>query len=306
MPRRKRCRTTTHAIYDRQVTSPIAPDRSATSGRARLSPRTRSLRAAFATLFAIALWSAPLPTRAQLGSALIAASGAIDTRSLAAATPPDAKVVARTIAKRVRKFRAFRAESAHGVFRSEPTSVWRVRSSSRCLASLAKLGVPFARLERELATPVPAPVVLRGAVAGVVFRPVQQDREIELSCEFAARLPALARLLREHGVRTVHVNSSYRDRPHVSFHTFGLALDIAAFDTRAGQLVVARDYELAPDRPTCSATPTSERGRALQAIACSLAASGLFSTVITPNYNEGHHDHFHLDARPADPALFVR
>lgn len=272
-----------------------------------MAPRTRRFRPACFALIAVALWVSPLSTRAHdLGSALIAASGALDTRSLAAATSPDARVVARVIAKRVRTFRAFRAESAHGVFRQEPASVWRVRSSERCLSALEKQRVPFARLERQLGTPVPTPVVLRGAVAGVLFRPVQQDREIELSCELAARLPALARLLREHGVRTVHVNSSYRDKPYVSFHTFGLALDIAAFDTRAGQLVVARDYELAPDRPTCSATPSSERARALQAIACSLAASGLFSTVLTPNYNEGHRDHFHLDARPADPSLFVR
>jgi hypothetical protein len=28
--------------------------------------------------------------------------------------------------------------------------------------------------------------------------------------------------------------------------------------------------------------------------------------VITPDYSEGHRDHFHVDVRPEDPRLFVR
>ena len=40
--------------------------------------------------------------------------------------------------------------------------------------------------------------------------------------------------------------------------------------------------------------------RALFEIACALADTHRFSTVITPNYDEGHRNHFHLDARPDD------
>jgi len=139
-----------------------------------------------------------------------------------------------------------------------------------------------------------------------VFRAVQSDRQVELSCELITRLPALSQLLRQHGVTRVHVNSSYRDQPRVSFHTFGLALDIAAFDTKQGPLVVATDFELAPEVATCDATPQTERGRALLALACAIGQSGLFSSVLTPNYNAGHRDHFHLDVRPDDARLFVR
>ena len=107
-------------------------------------------------------------------------------------------------------------------------------------------------------------------------------------------------------MRVVHVNSSYREQPRVSFHTFGLALDIASFETRSGPLVVATDFELAPDVATCDAKPASERGRAILALACALADSGLFSSVLTPNYNVGHRDHLHLDIRPDDSRLFLR
>jgi hypothetical protein len=32
----------------------------------------------------------------------------------------------------------------------------------------------------------------------------------------------------------------------------------------------------------------------------------LFNTVLTPNYNAGHRDHFHLDIRPDDQRFYFR
>jgi hypothetical protein len=224
----------------------------------------------------------------------------------AAPTQDPALAAARTIARLVRSFPSFRSEIPLASWREEPNARWQIRSSARCLASAAALNVPARPLERELTTPVAAPVVITGPVAGVVFRPIQKDRELEVSCELAARMPALAKILRAHGVRTVHVNSSYRDQPRVSFHTFGLALDMAAFETKDGPLSVAADFELTPELETCRGQPRTQRGKALLSLACDLAASGLFSSVLTPNYNEGHRDHFHLDLRPNDPRLFVR
>lgn len=221
-------------------------------------------------------------------------------------TPDPASVAARTIARLVRGFPSLRAEIPRGSWREDPSARWRIRDSQRCLANAAALRVPLRPLARELPTPVPAPVEITGSVGGVVFRPIQRDRALEVSCELATRLPALAKILRAHGVRVVHVNSSYRDQPRVSFHTFGLALDMASFETKDGPLSVAQDFEQTPGFETCAGTPTSARGKALLALACELAASGLFSSVLTPNYNEGHRDHFHLDVRPNDPRLFIR
>jgi hypothetical protein len=44
----------------------------------------------------------------------------------------------------------------------------------------------------------------------------------------------------------------------------------------------------------------------LRRIACDLYRSGKFQSVLTPNYNEGHRDHFHIDIRPDDPRAFLR
>ncbi|MET0287591.1 MAG: extensin family protein [Polyangiales bacterium] len=223
-----------------------------------------------------------------------------------APTPDQALAAARTITRLVRGFPSLRSTIPLASWRQEPSARWKVRSSERCLAQAAALKLPTHPLTRELTTPVPAPVVITGPVGGVLFRPVQKDRELELSCELATRLPALAKILRAHGVRAVHVNSSYRDQPRVSFHTFGLALDMASFETKDGPLSVATDFEITPDVETCSGKPTTARGQALLSLACDLSASGLFSSVLTPNYNEGHRDHFHLDVRPDDARLYVR
>ena len=53
-------------------------------------------------------------------------------------------------------------------------------------------------------------------------------------------------------------------------------------------------------------SPRQREGKTLLAIACDLAKSQLFSSVLTPNYNAGHRDHFHLDLRPDDPRFFLR
>jgi hypothetical protein len=262
-------------------------------GNARLA--LSSPEAAESTARTNALGSAALPTSAEAVAALVPAPPGLDP----------ALAAARTIARRVRSFHSFRSEVPRASWR-DGGSAWRVRSSTRCLAAAAALHVPTEPVTRTLTTPVPTPLTLTGPVSGVTFRAIQSDRQVELSCELITRLPALSRLLRSHGVTRVHVNSSYRDQPRVSFHTFGLALDIAAFDTKQGALVVATDFEATPDVETCAAAPTTERGRALLALACALGHSGLFSSVLTPNYNAGHRDHFHLDVRPDDARLFLR
>jgi hypothetical protein len=158
-----------------------------------------------------------------------------------------------------------------------------------------------------LLTPVPTPVVLTGRVDGVTFHSAHADREVLISCELAQRLQVLTQVLKGHGIVAVDVMSSYREQPRVSFHSFGLALDMLRFRSKTESYTVLTDFERTPDHETCSAPePSSPKAKVLRAIACELAASNTFSSVLTPNYNEGHRDHFHIDVRPDDPRVFVR
>ena len=154
---------------------------------------------------------------------------------------------------------------------------------------------------------MPTPVELEGDIDGVQFQMVHKNRPLLMSCELAVRLPAIAAAVKPHGIRALGVISSYRDHPHDSFHTLGLALDVWRFFTDTDMLSVKRDFEITKQSETCSApAPRGERGRALLDIACRLMQSRKFSSVLTPNYNVGHRDHFHLDIRPDDPRLFGR
>jgi hypothetical protein len=246
-----------------------------------------------------------LPRASKLGIPLKPADP--QRRTHFSVPPADpAGIAARAIARRVSTFKNFRAEVPGSVWLEDDQLRFAIRSQTSCLDQLAKLGVPAQLVARPLTTPVAAPVAITGPVGGVAFVSLYADRQVEVSCELAARLPALARILRKHGVRAVGVSSSYREQPKVSFHTFGLALDLAAFRTKRRTLMVAKHFEVTPDVHTCEAQPTSEEGKALLALVCEVVESHLFSSVLTPNYNEGHRDHVHLDLRPDDPRLFVR
>lgn len=230
----------------------------------------------------------------------------LPTRFAAPSSDP-AGLAARRIARRVQRFTNFRAQIAGAVWSEDPSATWSIRRQSRCLRELERRGVPHHLVTRELTTPVATLVEVDGSIDGVSYVSAHaQPRPIEVSCELATRLAPLSRLLRAHGVRSVLVNSSYREQPYTSFHTFGLALDIAGFKTAREPLSVAAHFEPTPDAYTCGAEPKTLQGKALLSIACAIAQSRLFSSVLTPNYNEGHRDHFHLDARPDDPRFFVR
>lgn len=226
----------------------------------------------------------------------------------AARAPRDsALVIAEEIDRRVATFRAFRSEAPHGEWRA--ASAWSVRAAEACLTSARAASLPVAPFDTDL-TPIPAPVRVEGPIGGVSFPKAREGAPLYVACELAVRMPAVAAVMREHHVREAVVLSAWRRQPRTSFHTFGLALDLTRFTRDDGSVLdVDRDYVHDPERATCEGVeraPQPEAGPALRALACDLADRGGLSTVITPDYNEGHHDHFHVDVRPHDARRFVR
>jgi enterochelin esterase-like enzyme len=229
-------------------------------------------------------------------------------REFAAAARTQAGQAARQIARLVPSFTNYRAQIPLATWVVDPVARWSIRDNRACLEELRARRIPVRAYDTLLPTPVPAPVELTGPVHGMKVHMVHSDRMLVMSCELAARLPVIAEAVAPHGIRTIGVISAYRERPRSSFHTLGLALDVWRFYTASGDVLsVETDFEIAPGHETCSApAPSTERGRALLDIACRLARSRKFSSVLTPNYNEGHRDHFHLDIRPDDPRTFLR
>jgi hypothetical protein len=214
---------------------------------------------------------------------------------------------ARKIAQIVPLFTNYRATIHGASWAVEPGALWSIRDNDRCLDELRARNIPARAATPALKTPVPTPVEVTGPVEGVELRMVHADRTLLMSCEMAARLPEIARVLRAHHVLRADIISSYRDKPFPSFHTMGLALDFGRFYTPDGVLDVLHDFEQTPGYETCKAPPPKNaRARALLEIACELGRSKRFSSVLTPNYNAGHRNHFHLDIRPDDPRVFLR
>jgi hypothetical protein len=222
-----------------------------------------------------------------------------------------AGAIARRLARRIPSFPNYRAIVPGGEWRIADDARWSVRPEADCLADLRAQHIRVTHLD-ALDSDVARPYQLDSAVGGVTFSMTQRHADegitVALSCEMIARLPALARVLRAHHVRRVEVLSAYRDHPRSSFHTMGLALDMASFTTDDGHVLsVLNDFVETPDALTCEApAPTDHDAAELLAIACELANSHAFSSVLTPNYNDGHRNHFHVDVRPDDPRVFVR
>ncbi|MDD9944241.1 MAG: extensin family protein [Myxococcales bacterium] len=214
---------------------------------------------------------------------------------------------ARRIAQRMRGLENFRAKAPFATWNQRRDTLWSIEPNKKCLAQLARKGVRALPHRGTLATPVPTPVEVRGRVGGIWFRNTHEERTLLMSCEMARRLPDIAKVVKRHGVVGIDIMSAYRPKPFASYHTLGLGLDLLRFWTRRGVLSVLEHFEETPTTPTCEGkTPDGWQARALLNIACGLYRSGRFATVLTPNYNEGHRDHFHLDARPQDPRTFLR
>jgi len=216
---------------------------------------------------------------------------------------------ARMIAERIQQFHNYRAQIRGATWTNDSAAVWSIRPANECLAELDRLHVPYTRVERFASPLVPTPVQVGGDVNGVRFYMAAANRPFVIACELATRLPRMADAIRPLGIDRVGVVSAYRDNPFTSFHTMGLALDIGTFHTTDGRtLRVLGGFRMTPGEETCAATEPTEpaSARDLYRVACALARSHIFSSVLTPNYNEGHHDHFHIDVRPDDPRFFLR
>ena len=85
-------------------------------------------------------------------------------------------------------------------------------------------------------------------------------------------------------------------------HPAGLAIDVGALKKSDGRwLMVADHFDGRIGSATCGQTakpPTTAEGRELWSIVCESSQAGLFSYVLTPNYNAAHADHFHMEIKP--------
>jgi hypothetical protein len=174
-------------------------------------------------------------------------------------------------------------------------------AAADCLDELDARGVSYKKISKK---GVAIGVEVEGPLGGVVWRSTG-GKELILDCSLAISLDEAGRYLAALGINQALFSSSYsrrnvRGTKKPSKHSYALAIDVHRFrGDPIGQLDVALDYEQGlGDAVDCVGQPLTAGGAILKVLQCQLVQSGLFRLVLSPDYDDAHHDHFHLEARP--------
>jgi hypothetical protein len=180
-------------------------------------------------------------------------------------------------------------------------------ADSTCRNELDARGVAWKAAARK---GIADAVEILGPLGGVDYS--SWGQALVIDCSLAVSLAEAGRYLVELGIDAVEFSSAYsrrnvRGTKRPSKHSYGLAIDVASFSgPELGKLRVDRDYEQGlGDHVDCVGQPLTQGGAVLKILQCQLVRSGLFDLVLSPDYDDAHHDHFHLQVKPwADrPAL---
>lgn len=148
-------------------------------------------------------------------------------------------------------------------------------------------------------------VEITGPLGGITYTSYGQPLVID--CSLAVSLDEVGRYLSALGVESAMFSSAYSQRNvrgtnRPSKHSFGLAIDVHSFtgpEATLGTLRVDRDYEQGlGDEMDCVGKPLTQGGAVLKILQCQMVRSGLFHLVLSPDYDDAHHDHFHLEVKP--------
>lgn len=177
-----------------------------------------------------------------------------------------------------------------------PPSKQMLAAEKACSERLAEAGVTFKPAKREgrIVAPLTVEPDATGAIVlgGVAYRSKWRKGPHKLDCQLALTLQEFGPELVAAGVREVTFGSIFRwtnvrvngqNKPMLSRHALGIAMDIVSFTDVEGRVaVVEGDYN--------AGDPL------LHAVEAAVKDSGRFRTLLTPaNDPASHHDHFHLE-----------
>jgi hypothetical protein len=188
-------------------------------------------------------------------------------------------------------------------------------SPASCLAALNERHIPFSREEPKRGVEIP--VRLTGRVAGVLYRTDFPDGERGsvpwevFDCRLVLSLDDFGEILRAHSVAEVRIFSAWRP-PSKSWpmtewarrHEGALAVDVRELRKDTGETLNILDQfhgKLGAAQCTLDApapSPDTPEARELHEIVCAAADAHIFNSILTPNYNPPHKNHFHLEVTP--------
>ncbi len=199
-----------------------------------------------------------------------------------------------------------------------PAAKYAALTGTACLRELRQRKVQFA--EVESARGVAIPVRLKGPLGGVLYRtelpPAERaDTPHEvMDCRLVLALHDLSALLVKRDIEEALIFSAWRPPAkswpadkHAIRHPGGLAIDLRRLVKKSSggakpkDLVVLRDWKPARGQAPCTKEARaagSADAQELRAIFCDADDLRLFTSMLSPNYDQAHENHFHLEIRP--------
>jgi hypothetical protein len=177
-----------------------------------------------------------------------------------------------------------------------------------CLAELDARKIGYKTTTRK---GIANAIEVTSSLGGVTY--ASDGQTMILDCSLAVSLDEAGQYFTALGVTDAYFSGAYSrrnvrgtDRP--SKHSFGLAIDVHRWTGPAlGTISVARDFEQGlGDDLNCIGEPVTEAGAALKIAQCQLVHSGLFTLVLSPDYDDAHYDHFHLEVVPWTQRTAIR
>lgn len=191
-------------------------------------------------------------------------------------------------------------------------------SNAEAFAELDRRSVPYRR-EPGNVPGVRAPIRLAGPIRGVhIHSSLPEEERAQtpfeiLDARLAIALDELCKILTVHDVVELVHFTMYRpagkhpedaDTPGQpqTRHPGGMAIDLGAVRKRNGDwLSIGPHWEASIGSRTCGSDGRKlkpRRGRELISVLCEAADQRIFHYMLSPHFDENHHDHLHLEIKP--------
>lgn len=195
-------------------------------------------------------------------------------------------------------------------------------TQSSCLRKLTDAGIVW---EPTVARGVEEAVFVKSPINGIRFTKDDTDEAADdpMACTFVLTLMRFAEYLKSKGVVKVGTLGSYCYRcccawsptndcrsptdPEpdcgsngYSNHSWGRAIDVRYLTLSSGVRYDINDpkqWVISSSSSTCTSGLSKQTGvsKILYGFACDVASRAIFDTILTPNYNADHRNHWHMD-----------
>jgi hypothetical protein len=152
------------------------------------------------------------------------------------------------------------------------------------------------------------PITVTLPLNGVAYRysgNTTQRKTLYGDCTLMKSLAQAAPIVRAHDVTEIVDIGIYNYRcidqtktpPNctMSQHAYAKAIDIAELVTSDGTHYSVLNDWVIDTTATCTAETSGDKDSFLHTVICALKADAVWNIVLTPNYNDAHRNHFHVD-----------